>query len=280
MKNSAYDCNEKFFSVNVCYQITVIFLLCCLLSFATTQNSYSVYGKSAYSAEQSTSSATSGTLSGTCANAYYPVSASVKREYRVTYENKVLKPATYTETFVDITPDSFKVKTTFAESGSGVTNSWKCSGDGLTALEYANVNMANQNPEIMQLDVQTVSTRGIAIPSENNWKAGYKWNLEYETAGKMEGKGSIPSGELKSNVTMENEILGQASVTVPAGTFSALKVKSKIIQKGTMQMATEPVTNVPVNISLEAIMYYAKGVGLVKSTVEKIALSELLSYSK
>ena len=79
---------------------------------------------------------------------------------------------------------------------------------------------------------------------------------------------------------MENEILGEESVTVPAGTFNTFKVKSKLTQKGTMQMTTGPAVSIPVNVSLDMLMYYAKGIGLVKSMVEKTALSELLSYTK
>jgi hypothetical protein len=285
MKNSPYDCNEKTFSVTVCGRVMVIVMLFCLLAFTacndkSTENSNSASGKSASPTAQSNPSSASDIVSGACANAYYPVSASVKREYRVSYENDVIKPATYTETLLDITPDSFKVKTTFAEGGTGVTHGWKCSGEGLAALEYANVNVANQNQSNMQLDLETISAKGVFIPSENNWKVGYKWSNEYNVAGNMKGTGAMPSGEMKSNVTLEHEIIGEESVTVPAGTFNTFKVKSKITQKGTMQMTTGPAVSVPMNVSFDMIMYQTKGIGMVKSVLEKAATTELLSYTK
>jgi hypothetical protein len=285
MKNSPHHCNEKPAYVTGYGQVAIIILLFCLLFFTackgtSTENSNSSSGKSASPAGQSIPSGASEIVSGTCANAYYPVAASVKREYRVSYENNVMKPATYTETLVDITPDSFKVKTAFAEGGTGVTHGWKCSGDGLAALEYANVNVANQNQSNMQLDIETISAKGVFVPSENNWKVGYKWSNEYNVAGTMKGTGSMPSGEMKSNVTLEHEIIGEESVTVPAGTFTTFKVKSKITQKGSMQMTTGPAVSVPMNVSFDLIMYQAKGIGLVKSVIENAAKTELLSYTK
>ena len=286
MKNPSYYCYKKPVSALIrSYQIAVIVLLFFLLFFTackgvSTENSNSSSGKSASPAGQSTPSGASEMVSGACANAYYPVAAGIKREYRVSYENNAMKPATYTETLVDIMPDSFKVKTAFAEGGTGVTHGWKCSGDGLAALEYANVNLANQNQSNMQLDIETISAKGVFIPAENNWKIGYKWSNEYNVAGTMKGTGAMPSGEMKSNVTLEHEIIGEESVTVPAGTFTTFKVKSKITQKGTMQMTTGPAVSVPMNVSFDLIMYQAKGIGLVKSVIEKAATTELLSYTK
>lgn len=262
----------------------ILLFLCGLLWFAACKSASPEPGpasaeKSAPPAEKANPSSGAPNVSGACANAYYPVSPTIKREYRVSYEGDVIKPATYTETLLDITADSFKVKTAFA-GDSGVTHGWKCSGEGLAALEYANVNVANQNQSNMQLDVKTISSRGVFIPSENNWRVGYKWSNEYNVVGTMQGAGAAPSGEMKSNVTLEHEIVGEETVTVAAGTFNTFKVKSKITQKGTMLMTSGPAVSVPLNVSFDLIIYQAKGVGLVKSVIEKAATTELLSFTR
>jgi hypothetical protein len=286
MKNSPHPrCKQSFYRTLRAYRPAILLVLLCALSLTacksptTEQQGAASAEKSAPPADKTDPAKSAPMVSGVCANDYYPVSATLKREYRVSYEGNALAPATYSESLLDITADSFKVKTTF-EGGTGVTHGWKCSGDGLAALEYANVNFANQNQSNMQLDVKTISAKGVFIPSEGNWKVGYKWSNEYDVAGTMKGTGAMPSGDMKSNVTLEHEIIGEESVTVAAGTFNTFKVKSKITQKGIMQMTTGPVTSVPLNVSFDLIMYQAKGVGLVKSVIEKAATTELLSFTK
>jgi hypothetical protein len=284
MKNSAYPWRKqsRYTSLASGY-LAILLALFCALSFTackgTQQQGNASAEKSAPPADKPDSSKSAPMVSGVCANDYYPVSATLKREYRVSYDSNALPPATYTESFLDITADAFKVKTTF-EGGTGVTHGWKCLGDGLAALEYANVNLANQNQSNMQLDMKTISARGVFIPSENNWKVGYKWSNEFDVAGTMKGTAGMPSGEMKSNVMLEHEIVGEESLTVAAGTFNTFKVKTKVTQKGTMQMTTGPAVSVPMNLSLDLTVYQAKGVGLVKSVIEKAATTELLSYTK
>jgi hypothetical protein len=283
MKSSAYACRKPAPLGGTEYRrLASLLLLLCALALTACKGSEQGPAAGEKSSAPSAPPASSGsapTVSGACANAFYPVSPTLRREYRVTYEGNVIKPATYTESLQDITADSFQVKTSFA-GDSGVTHGWKCSGEGLAALEYANVNFANQNQANMQLDLKTISAKGVFIPSENNWKVGYAWSNEYNVAGSMKGMGANPSGEMKSNVTLTHEIIGEESVTVPAGTFTAYKVKSKITQKGTMQMTTGPAVSVPLNVSFDLIMYHAKGVGLVKSVIEKAATTELLSLTR
>lgn len=66
-----------------------------------------------------------------------------------------------------------------------------------------------------------------------------------------------------SNVTIDREAIGEEMVTVPAGTFSAMKIKSKI------KMANKLMTSGGANelplINLEQNEWWVRGKGLVKS---------------
>jgi hypothetical protein len=60
---------------------------------------------------------------------------------------------------------------------------------------------------------------------------------------------------------MNRSVMGTEEVTVPAGTYTALKVKSHM----TMESADLPV---PMNTAVDSIEYWVKGVGMVKSVGE------------
>ena len=222
------------------------------------------------------------TVSGNCANSFYPVSTTIRRNYTVTYAGSAKKPVTYTESFTDITPETFKLMTTL-DGGSTITHAWKCSGGGLAALEYAQLNVGNQSAGGMKMDVDTVNAQGVMIPAESNWKVGYKWKTVFDISGKVEGAGGVSSGDMKSTVTLDHEIIGEESVTVPAGTFSTFKVHTKLSQTGTMTMSGSrgPATmNIPLDTTLDLTLYHARDTGLVKSVIDKIATTELTSLTK
>src|SRR5262249_53276379 len=133
----------------------------------------------------------------------------------------------------------------------------------------------------MKLEMETLSANGVLIPAEGNWKPGYKWSAQYDTKAQLHGAGSGPGSTMQSKVTIENEIVGEEAVTVPAGTFNAFKVKSQIRQTGTMTVGQgTAATSMPLNLSLDIVAYHAKGVGMVKSMIEKMATIELIALTK
>lgn len=261
-------------------------LLACLLLLAAcgggeNANQAGAANNNATSSTASSSASSSAqTLSGDCANPFYPVSAVLKRRYTSTYAGGGLPATSYTESFTEITPNAFKLQTTL-EDGSTITHGWSCTGGGLAALEYAQLNFNNQGG--MKMDVETLRASGVMIPAAANWQVGYKWKTEFDILGKIEGAGAMGTGEMKATVTLAHEIVGEEPVTVPAGTFNTFKVQTRLTQTGTMSMSAgrggPSTANIPLNTSLDMVMYHAKGVGLVKSIIEKTATTELTSIT-
>ena len=221
------------------------------------------------------------TVSGNCANPFYPVSSTIRRDYVVTYMGGDMKPVSYTESYSDITPEAFKQVTALA-GGSTITHAWKCAGEGLAALDYAQLNFGNQGEGGMKMDIDTVNAEGVMIPAAANWKIGYKWKTRFDLSGKIESPGAPTPGDMKSTVLLDHEIVGEEPVTVPAGTFNAFKVVTKLTQTGTMNMGGRgPSTmNIPLNTTLTMTLYHARDVGLVKSVIDRMATTELRTLTK
>lgn len=222
------------------------------------------------------------TVSGNCANPFYPVSSTIRRDYVVTYMGGGMKPVSYTESYSDITPEAFKQLTTLA-GGSTITHAWKCAGEGLAALDYAQLNFGNQAEGGMKMDIDTVNAEGVMIPAAANWKIGYQWKTRFDLSGKIESPGAPTAGDMKSTVLLDHEIVGEEPVTVPAGTFNAFKVVTKLTQTGTMNMGggSGPSTmNIPLNTTLTMTLYHARDVGLVKSVIDRMATTELQALTK
>ncbi|MEW6125676.1 MAG: hypothetical protein AB1757_01325 [Acidobacteriota bacterium] len=205
-----------------------------------------------------------------CVNPYYPVSPTLKRQYRNTYTDTRLN-TTYTETYTNIAADSFTYHFNFS-NGSSQTNGFKCTAEGLATVEFAQVNSGGDQANAVKF--QTLKATGVTIPAPDKWVKGYKWTSSYEVEGKF------PMGDAKGNITIANEIVGEENVTVPAGTYKAFKVEANIVQK---MMASEgagkPLT-IPIDGSIKVVNWYAKDVGMVKTSVEGLSTVELLSFVK
>jgi hypothetical protein len=79
---------------------------------------------------------------------------------------------------------------------------------------------------------------------------------------------------MSGDVNMTSKIVGEETVKVKAGSFRALKVT--VTQKMNMTMTIQN-RSTPMNNTLETTSWYARGVGLVKSSFQG-GNSELIGY--
>ncbi len=248
--------------------------------------------------KSSTSSSESGggllsaiTSKGGCYNAYYPATATLKKTYKTTFSGNTLPPSTHTETFSNVTAEGFSQKMEFAPSevktaaGGNLGNtermtiehSFKCQPDGLAAVEFVNMALGNQ----MNVKYKTLNVNGLSFPKESDWKVGKKWQIAFQieseaALGAMKEAMKMLS---KGTITMDCEIVGQESVTVPAGTFEAFKVNININNKLKANIGGR---EMPMNNDIKTTSWFAKDAGIVKSTFEGMggAGTELISLTK
>ncbi len=200
------------------------------------------------SAAQATQPASS--ESGNCGiNPYLPVKAGATYTFAGT-----TSAGAYTRTsiFSNVHADGFQaeVVTTVGSKSITTTESWHCTTDGLVEVggpSAGSFQSALGGTTTMKL----TSSTGVTIPT--NLTAGQSWSqsskFEVTTA----------KGTVTGTITYALQAVGTESVTVPAGTFNAMKVQVN----GTIQANVSGIT---FTITTNGFEWFATGVGHVKST--------------
>lgn len=188
--------------------------------------------------------------SGNCdVNPYLPVKAGATYTFAGTTSAGAY---TRTSTFANIHADSFQAEivTTVGSKSITTTESWHCTTDGLVEIggpSARNFQSALGGTTTMKL----TSSTGVTIPT--NLAAGQSWtqSTKFEV--------TTSKGTVTGTITYTLQALGAESVTVPAGTFNAMKVQVN----GTTQANMSGTTFTIITNGFE---WFATGVGHVKST--------------
>jgi len=189
---------------------------------------------------------------GACANAYYPVREGSMWAYQSTGS-----PAgvySFTDTITPVRNDGFTLTSKFDNLTR--TQEWSCGPNGLVALQLGGGALTSQN---LKLEIQAPNISGVSIPVEI--KAGDQWDYVLGFTGKMDLAGS--SGAAEGSDKSHFNALGMESVTVPAGTFTAMKIQVDT----TLDInVTVQGVSVPVTFSSSYIYWYVQGAGWVKAS--------------
>ena len=140
---------------------------------------------------------------------------------------------TYKITISDLGPDSFNqdaLTTTADGQKTSSTYFWKCNPAGLIMIGS---------------DVEMFSSQtGLTVPA--SIKIGDQWTSHYETS--------------YATFTENNTVVGEESVTVPAGTFTATKIQTSSISQGKS-------ANNPFTLKTNGFTWWAAGIGSIKSSL-------------
>lgn len=185
------------------------------------------------------------TLSGLCANPYYPVAPGASYTYKVTGTH----PRIQTHTITGISEDGFteKVVQVFATT----TYEWICLPEGLV----------NTREGVMITDTDNVQTssevNGVTIPTSIS--IGDTWTQTYELVS-SDGSGE---GELHTSLVFNWTAAVIETVTVPAGTYETLRLDYDLEISATL--VTYEGHSLPLMVDYNSgSKWLAKGIGLVK----------------
>jgi hypothetical protein len=187
---------------------------------------------------------------GSCANDYLPVKPGATWTYN---GQSASGNFTRVSTITSVETDSFEREIT-TTLGNGIqkayTDSWKCTPDGLV-LEGGPLSTTFQSV-YGNATMKTLSTTGVTLPARIN--AGDSWTQDAQLA--------FTSTQVSVNITLTYNFkaVGLESVTVPAGTFNAMKIQIDV----TSQATTATRTN---NIAVDGFEWFVPDVGAVKSSV-------------
>ena len=212
---------------------------------------------------------------GLCANAYYPVREGATWNYTGT--NSEVGEYSWTDTITETSDNGFTLTSQFDDLTR--TQSWECRPEGLLTLQLGGGPAGSITSNQTQLNLETQNVTGVTYPVVIN--AGDQWSHAHEFSGTMDIAGQ--SAEANGDESASFTALGLESVTVPAGTFDAMKIEvaTTININSTFQGTTVPVTFTGTTTS-----WYVQGVGWVKSVstsefggITSTDTVELQSYS-
>ncbi len=208
---------------------------------------------------------------GACANTYYPVKKGATWTYKIS--GLPTGTSTYVDTITDVRSDGFTDSSVF-DNKLTRTSQWSCKPDGLLELSLGSGASAITASNT-QAQFTVTNSSGVTLPSSIS--NGQSWSYKLDIQGQM----SLQNNTVQSQGTASYQLksLGNESVTVPAGTFNAMKVQIN----GTFNVQ---VSVMPVSVTINATAWYAPNTGLVKETDAAAMMgqsfnstTELQSYS-
>lgn len=212
---------------------------------------------------------------GLCTNAYYPVSERATWTYASTGSSA--GGYSFTDTITSVRQDGFTLSTQLGDLTR--TQEWACRPEGLVALQLGGAPAALLNSQGMQLDFEITNASGVTFPSTINTGDQWQHNLDFEGSMSVAGEEAAATGNAQTIFTA----IGDETVTVPAGTFEALKIQVDPMFR--FNISYEGL-NLPVTFSGTYTYWFAQGVGWVKATGRGSAAGmsfsetlELQSYS-
>ncbi|GAB4420120.1 MAG: hypothetical protein Kow002_08290 [Anaerolineales bacterium] len=191
---------------------------------------------------------------GLCANPYYPVRPGATWTYTGT--GSLASDYSFTDTITDVRTDGFTLTSQFDELTR--TQEWACTPEGLASLTFGGGPAAGINVNEMQFDLTTSNVQGIILPQTIN--AGDQWSYSLDFEGTMDVTGA--SANATGTAHYDFTALGEESLTVPAGTFNAMKIKAVLTLNIKVSYAG---TETPVSLTSTTDIWFVPGVGWVKA---------------
>lgn len=190
-----------------------------------------------------------------CNNALYPVKQGASWIY--SSAGGPDGSFSYTNTVSEIRADGF----TLASQINGATRSqeWLCQPDGLKALQLGGGSAAGITTQGMTSNFIASNVTGISLPKEIT--PGMQWRYDLQMQGAMATPSEQQARSSGSYAVVMQE-MGKETVTTPAGAFEAFKLQANLIVD--IAMLFEGV-ELPVKYSGVAMVWYAPGVGYIKS---------------
>ena len=209
--------------------------------------------------------------SGPCANPLMPVVAGASWTYKTTITG--LKDGTLTRSVKTVSDTGF----TSQDSLGSLTTSadWKCDAGALIALQPTGGTTATASDANATADLKTTSLDGVTLPA--SVATGTAWSQTFKLEGNMTIHGTqIPTQE---KVNQKCTAGPTESVTVPAGTFNAIRADCDIKIDITMTISG---ASTPSSIDSQVQIWYAPNVGMVKTSSQVTGMTttlELTSYT-
>jgi hypothetical protein len=190
-----------------------------------------------------------------CTNLYYPVRQGATWTYKST--GGPAGEYSFTDTITSARQDGFTLSTQIGQLTR--LQEWTCTAEGLLALQLGGAPAAMLNSQNIQLNLDINNATGVTFPSQIG--PGSQWQQSMDVTGNVTAFNE--EAEAAGTVQMSFNAIGNESVTVPAGTFEALKVEVGISLN--VNATYEGIT-LPVSFTGNYTYWFAPNVGWVKAS--------------
>ena len=145
-------------------------------------------------------------------------------------------------------------------NGAKVEVEFECSEDGIRALSQVDFSKAFGGPAA-SVTSRTKSATGELVPKD--FHVGSEWSQTFESEAEVQNETMQKLGmkNISTTMKMDHKAVGEESVTVPAGTYTAIKVETDM----TVTTKISP-TAAPIESKSKTTAYWVRGIGMVKST--------------
>jgi hypothetical protein len=218
---------------------------------------------------QSASVSPSSSTSDACGNPYYPFKPGLVIAYSVSPSTGAVGDSDYSMRTVSVSGTAATIRIEMA--GGGIAEMEADCQSGSVALKgSSNLGAAMQG---MQFKTTVVSSSGTYMPA--NVAAGTTWSNSETVKMELTGGPGADMGPITLTTEEQSRAIGEESVTVPAGTYRAMKVE--LTRTSTSKLdsgfAIPPST-------VQSTEWWVKGIGLVKSvTVSEGETSTVVAKS-
>ena len=204
------------------------------------------------------SSGSTSQTSGECGHDYFPSEEGTTWELAVTGDGTNYNS---TATITESGDEGFTLVSGLADGSSTFTMEVSCTDDGLIMLDsLSQAVSASVNSDEGTGTITTVAQTGVTLPADlegaSSWQQYVAW----------EAQGSDTGSMLHGDATIDFVSRGFEVVTVPLGTYNAIRVDSE--NRGTLEGEEL--------MSCQVSVWYAKDVGIVKQ--EQTCSSMTSSY--
>ncbi|HET9909337.1 MAG TPA: hypothetical protein VFQ23_22005 [Anaerolineales bacterium] len=190
-----------------------------------------------------------------CSNRYFPV----REGATWTYKNSG-SPAgefQFTDRVSSVRADGFTL--TSQLGNTAWTQEWACQQEGLVALQLGGAPAMTLTAQGVQLNLAVNNVSGVTFPRDII--AGNQWQHNLDFDGQVEMAGQ--SGNAQGTALTRFTVLGNETVTVPAGTFEAVKIQVE----PTLDINVGfQLLSIPVTISGTYTYWFVQDVGWVKAS--------------
>ncbi len=194
--------------------------------------------------------------SNPCENIYFPVKTGAAWNYIGTRENS--ETFNFTNSISEVRADGFTQMTTFDNLNQ--SQEWSCKPEGLVALTFGDGPAGGISTQGLDLEITTSNISGVSIPV--NPQPGNEWNYNLDIVASL----MLPDGQkgqAQGGMTTAMKAIGVENVSVPAGTFEALRVETVPSINLTATYMGLPI---PVSFTGNVTLWFAPVVGWIKST--------------